>query len=98
MEATQVPINRQIDKKAALAGVALLVGGHHEWKNCGFDSQSGCMPGLRVWSPSLGAYKSSPGHIQDAVNVSLSHSCFSPFLSPYLPLSLKSVSMSSGED
>ena len=46
-------------------------------KGCWFDSHSGQMPGLQAKSPVGGMWKATP------------HCCFSPSLSPSLPLSLK---------
>ena len=51
-----------------------------EW----FDSRSGRMPGLQVQSP---VTKSTEG--SQPIDVFLPHRCFSPSLSPSLPLSLK---------
>ena len=44
------------------------------------------------FDPSQGAFKKQP------IDISLLYQCFSPFLSPSLPLSLKSISMSLCED
>ena len=54
-----------------------------ESKGWQFDSQSGHMPGWQARSP--------VGGVQEATNrcISLAHRCFSPSLSPSLPLSLK---------
>ena len=65
-----------------LAGVVQLVGVLHKPKVHGFNSQLGHMPGL--W-------------VRAWVNVSLSYWCLSLSFS-LLPLSLKLVSMSLGED
>ena len=77
----------------------LVESSSHKPKGCGmgvFDSQSGDMPRLRVRFLSWGTYKGQP------IYVSLSHWCFFPSLSPslsvFLPLSLKSISMSSSKD
>ena len=48
-----------------------------------FDAQSGHMPGLRVGSLAWARMEGSP------IDVSLSHQCFFPCLSPFLPPSLK---------
>ena len=50
------------------------------------DTYLGCR--LGPWS----------GHKRQVINVSLSHRCFSLCLSPFFPLSLKSIDKSSGED
>ena len=57
----------------------------HRPEGCGFDSWSWHMPRWWVWS--------WLGHVREETNW-----YFSPFLSPSRPLSLKSVSMSLGED
>ena len=51
----------------------------HKTKGHQFDSPSGHVPGLTVWSP----------YERQLIDVSLSHHCFSPSLSLSLPLSLK---------
>ena len=58
----------------------------------------------RVWFPVrvrawvVGSVLGQVAYKRQTVDVSLSHQCFSPCLSPSLPLSLKSTSMSWGED
>ena len=54
-------------------------------KGGGFDSQSGHMPGLQAPSPVGGTCK------RQLIDVSLSHQCFSPPLSPSLSISLESI-------
>ena len=61
------------------------------WKMVGSIPGQGTCLGCR-FGPSQGECK------RQLIDVSLSHQCFSPSLSPSLPLSLKSISMSSGED
>ena len=69
-----------------MASVAQLVGASsHKSKGHGFDSWSGHMPKLWVWSPVRACTRGNT-------------SVFSPSFLPSLPLSLKSISMSSGED
>ena len=76
----------------ALAGVAQLVGvSFCKQKGQMFDSWSGPMPGMQVWSL-YGMY------VRGSRSMFLSHIDVSLPLSPSLPLSLNSVSMSSGED
>ena len=70
----------------ALASVGQLVGVPScEPKACRFNSQSGHMPGLWIWSPV---------RVRREIDVSLSQWCVSHPLSPSLPISLKSISMS----
>ena len=75
----------------ALASVALLVGGlSYRQKGCGFDSWSGHIPRSRVWSPVREWMRGDPSMFLSHVYVSF------PFF--LLLFSLKSMSMSSGED
>ena len=53
----------------------------HKANGCRFNSLSGHMPGLQVWSWS--------GHVQEATDWCFSHMDVSSPLSPSLPLSLK---------
>ena len=57
-----------------------------------FSSQSEHKTRLWVWSPTKECTKKQP------TNVCLSHRCFSTSLSPFLPFSLKPISMSLDED
>ena len=66
----------------AMTGVAFLVE-HHPTKRkvtSGISHQGTCL-GSRFGPQS--------GRVQEAVDVSLSHCCFSPSLSPFLPFSVK---------
>ena len=78
--------------RCTLAGVAQLVGASScKLEGCRFDSRSGHMPRLQVWSP-VGA------RTRGNRSMFLSHiDVFLP-LSFSLPSLLKSISMSSGED
>ena len=77
-------------KRRALDGVAQVVGALScKSKVSRFDSQSGHLPRLQV--------QSLTGCVQEATDWSFSHRCPS-FSRPSLPLSLKSVNMSLGED
>ena len=73
----------------ALASMAQLVGASsHKPKGHEFDSHSGHIPRLQVW-PLVGVCeRGSPLMFLSPIDVSF----------PSLPLSLKSVGMSSGED
>ena len=78
-------------RKTALAGMAQLVERRSvSWKVADLiPSQGTCLGCSSV--PGWGAYK------KQQIDVSVSHQCFSPFLSPSLPLSPKSIRMSSGD-
>ena len=87
----------------ALASVAQLVeASSHRPKGQEFNSQSGHVPGWWIQSQAGACTRGSRmvflSHINVSLPLSLSHQCFSPSLSPSLPLTLKSISMSSGED
>ena len=75
------PINAWEDgqDKSLRPWLVWLYGWMPDWEPKGrqFDSQSGHMPGLRARSPLGGAWEAT------------THWCFSPSLSPSLPLSLK---------
>ena len=77
-----------------LAGVVQLVeAASHKPEGCQFNSQSGNIPGLQVRSPVAPTQRQ-----KRMISVSLWHLCFSPSISPALPFSLKSISMSSGKE
>ena len=67
----------------------------HKLGGCGFDSRSGHIPRLQVWSPVKARIRGTYSMFLTHIDVSLSlFLC----LSLSLPLSLKSISMSLGED
>ena len=65
----------------------------HKPKDRGFNSQSGQTPGLLVWSPVGACTGGNQSMLLSHIDVSLSHQCFSPSLSPSLPLSRESIKM-----
>ena len=78
----------------ALASVAQWVGASScKLKGRRFDSQAGYLPGLRIWSQIKEHVRGNRMKFLCHMDVSLPLS-----LSPFLSLSLKSISMSSSED
>ena len=76
----ELNIQQQVkNKTSALAGVAQWLSAGLWTKGSLVDSQSGHTPGLRARSP--------VGNVQEATT----HWCFSPFLSPSFPCSLKII-------
>ena len=76
----------------ALASVAQLVGAMScKLKSCRFNSRPVHMPGFQIWSEVR-------AHVRGSRSMFLSHMDISLSLSPSLPFSLKSISMSLGED
>ena len=77
-------MNVLLKGRMALANMGHMVGAlSHKLKGRRFDSLSGHMPGLRVLSPGWGAYVRQPIDVSRPLS---------------FPLSLKSVSMSLGEN
>ena len=72
-----------VKRGLALTGTAPLAVLSCRAKGRQFDSWSGHLPGFQVWSP-VGACAR-----ENWTDVSLTHQCFSPSLSPSLHLSMK---------